>query len=650
MSAPVERVYIGGLDPSRLSVEDVLRRLQRTLQDQVELRHQIATKKKSYCHFDVVSLQTDCTALEAIRKLYNNVTWKGCKIRVQAAEPTFLERLARERQERLEKRQANPPTVTTKATLTAIPRHLKVKRTYGEGSWNVDTKPVEVTDWSAFAKMRNRLLQKQQELQQQRRQQQQQKSQSKNRKGVIASAARRKTYQWNRAVRLCFVGRQENRHDRARSSDGQPVESFTASSSDADDAPDESNDVSSTTGTTDDDSDAVSSTSSKTDDDSTSNGAEILQTLKSSRAKASAYIWSDSSSDEEMDDMGSKKRQGSLVPADYDDRSSNKLVMDEFAAGMERDDSNSYDRQESESDSDAIPTLDLEKDVQTNLSVLAELFPDLSGRKPAEVVGAKDTTNKNSSNEFGWGSQGGIMLRYDPTKQSSGQFVLVKPPDDETASQSSASGRDGESNEESMHTIDEESNTSGDEERLRNDETEKEKMTVNIYEEGKLEKVFRQSGEHTVQIESNANSSRGGFSFGFQLDNEKVVEQPLKPSSATSFSDTAPEVTAKTAKDQPIVVEDSSKIREDEMLEASMEDRDAATRKRRRGFCFPSEDIDRYVEHFYSLNEGKRIREDLEGFKSDPRVQDSWERQRKILTQDWKRKRKHALAKRRKRY
>jgi hypothetical protein len=59
-------------------------------------------------------------------------------------------------------------------------------------------------------------------------------------------------------------------------------------------------------------------------------------------------------------------------------------------------------------------------------------------------------------------------------------------------------------------------------------------------------------------------------------------------------------------------------------------------KRQRRGFVFLEEDLDKYVNVFYSLNEGRDIQHDFGGFQRKETVQDHWAKEKLALTQDWK--------------
>ena len=166
----LERVYVGRIDRSRLALTDVLDRIESALEASSSFRLVPETlhEGSTYCQFDIVRVETNkdptdeddqpnalvapVSGLEVIRKLYHNVTWKGCKLQVEAAKPHYLERLALERAERLQQQTTCAEDDSHKTDRTrqevGLPRHLKIKRAYGQESWKVDTKPFHVKDWN----------------------------------------------------------------------------------------------------------------------------------------------------------------------------------------------------------------------------------------------------------------------------------------------------------------------------------------------------------------------------------------------------------------------------------------------------------------------------------------------------------------------
>ena len=170
---PVERIYIGGIDPERLSVEAVADRLARL--DGVDLVSVDDTSTsrpdgscfvrsgRTFFYLNARTTTEGVTALAVLRKAYNNVKWKGSTIRVEKARPHFLERLQEERNERGRKKESREahvrvsqeetdyiPRVSNEEDTSKVsrrvgpPRNLRIRRRHGEEAFQVDTKPVDV--------------------------------------------------------------------------------------------------------------------------------------------------------------------------------------------------------------------------------------------------------------------------------------------------------------------------------------------------------------------------------------------------------------------------------------------------------------------------------------------------------------------------
>ena len=178
----VQRIYIGGIDPQRLTIDDISSRLRR-LVDVVSIEAP-ANKPSDDCFVHTgpsffylnarcPSAEEDDTAestatpakaspLQVLSKAYNNVKWKGCTLRVEEARPHFLDRLRLEREERerkerqeMEERHQSKDTetsddeneVTTEEAAPSVanlPRNLRIRRRHGEEAFSVDTKPIDV--------------------------------------------------------------------------------------------------------------------------------------------------------------------------------------------------------------------------------------------------------------------------------------------------------------------------------------------------------------------------------------------------------------------------------------------------------------------------------------------------------------------------
>uniref|UniRef100_A0A7S2XNS1 RRM domain-containing protein n=1 Tax=Attheya septentrionalis TaxID=420275 RepID=A0A7S2XNS1_9STRA len=152
---PLERIYVGGLDPDRLTVEEVARRLKSI--EGIEVDSVDPPKSHEFFYVNARPLSSDISpsssALEQISKLYHNVTWKQCKLKIETARPHFLERL---RQEQIERSERSSQLLLDEQTELAkekeepeiikitTKRHLRVRRRFGEEAFCVDTKPRSI--------------------------------------------------------------------------------------------------------------------------------------------------------------------------------------------------------------------------------------------------------------------------------------------------------------------------------------------------------------------------------------------------------------------------------------------------------------------------------------------------------------------------
>ena len=139
-----------------------------------------------------------------------------------------------------------------------------------------------------------------------------------------------------------------------------------------------------------------------------------------------------------------------------------------------------------------------------------------------------------------------------------------------------------------------------------------------IYEQDKLEQVFKQSKR---------GGDDGGFSFGFI--NEQISNMTLaRDGNSVQFSseNTNEKVDIAT-------IETSSAIQELKSIKSH-------GRK-----TFSKCELDEYEKYFFSLNEGSQIQSDLDGMKNNEENQERWQKERAVLTADWKRKQKSALSK-----
>eukprot|EP00977_Amphora_coffeiformis_P025432 scaffold19787_cov196-Amphora_coffeaeformis.AAC.1 len=164
----VERIYIGGLDPDRLSIREILDRFPAHVKIEA-LSH--PDTNPCYCHLSAYLLRQDndkgknakeeASALGVLQKLFHNVKWKGCKLQVQGAKPHFMQRLQAERKERTRPSStlasssgaAEKEDEGERTTSSTLRRFCRIRYAYGKPAWMVDTKPYQVSDGKVFGKM-----------------------------------------------------------------------------------------------------------------------------------------------------------------------------------------------------------------------------------------------------------------------------------------------------------------------------------------------------------------------------------------------------------------------------------------------------------------------------------------------------------------
>lgn len=692
-SAPQkQRIYIGGMDPLRgLTVGDVLRRLElRLLTEGMQL--QDLHQGNCYVQFTAVCNQPP---LAKIKTWFHNVTWKGCKLVVEEARPHLLQRLQEER----ESRNASVETVVLQPE--TLSRHWKVRRGHGEPVRHVDTQPCEVKDWPMLTRIRERHLTQQEKV----------KPHKEEIKAGIATKLAQKQSYYNRSIHLRFTD--ENTLPlHGASSEEQLVSIEASSASDDDDSSatasvhddksgggggkyvwsDESDDDSS------DDmelkstptlqrvgSDGESSSSSDSDENSFQDD-EIPADESSSEeeenpdagilpldqtqidfkvdddeqlenfhgvalvAGTSSHVWTDdeSSMSENGISQSKRKNKSRLLQKPYNDSG-------EF--GVAIDAANGYESLEGEE----IVTIDdqedgLRHDVESNLQVLSQIFPEFLKQQPVKTDADLVAYSQPKETTTGWGSKG-QMLRFDPANpQSANQFVLqdenkVSTNDCKKSANAKSSPKQPSSSEADASSSDENDNS--------NSQLDVERSKIaDIYEQGKLEQVFREVRESAPLIVSTKTDNSGSaFSFGFDLtENEAGKTHAAQSPGSFSFSfavhgkSSSFEKVAGTADVQGRTNVDGDVIMDSDAT-SQKDPTPAYSGRRRRAFQFPEEkDLDDYVHRFfYKLNDGERIIRDLQGWRNDPAVKERWMKERFTLTQDWKRKRKYALSKKQKR-
>ena len=702
-----ERIYIGGLNPPRLTAKDILKRLKslHTIEiqsssiadDEESENDYFESGGKPYLHITATSNDESVSALSIVHRHYHNVKWKGCKLVVELAKPHFLERLAQERSDR-EKRKAEAKealTATPKEPIildepSRIPRRLRVRKKHGDTAVHIDTKPWTVETWSRFQKARTKLKQ--------REEKHYANFIANNNKNTKEESFSPSGPLMHRAVHIRFAtddgSSSVNGNGRARASDEHDNisgvissdESSTSSSSSSDS---DSNSESSRGSVFNKDEESPTKQTSEryewSDDDSDSDDSETAHTSmkktvdfdSQDRAEESTkketYHWS---TDEDSDDEDDQENTNSSLPSR--DRQQLKPVSgtNEFAAGFDDaadfsndDDEKSYDFNQATNENSES---DLVGDVASNLNILSSIFPDMANTKPMNLDG-EDKSEADGEHPFSSSdakksnSSLGFMPRFDPSAKSSEKYIVEDEQEEET-NPSSEERQDEDA-------MDEEVGDSDDEKKNKNDTREKLPNVSTVYEQDKLENVFRKARDAwdadenptTVTASSTNNSApeapsenTSTFSFGFKLDDnnsatKESTNETNSGSNAFSFSFNVPEPDIKDAPPTSAGNEDTTMESKDPAnvpTRATMssahdtdDESDAENAiERHKGLTLPDEDLRKYVDNFFGCNHGVRIMQNPQEFMNDDKERTEWNNERQTLTLDWKRKRKYAIT------
>lgn len=451
-----------------------------------------------------------------------------------------------------------------------------------------------------------------------------------------------------------------------------------------------------------DDSEEENNECSSSSGDSSTDGEEDKSTKK--------YVWSDDEDEESISDSTNNKGTKKMIDGSAYIAAA---AVDEFSGGMDfdiesnsDDDGNASYNSGDEDDDDSAAGggeevhVCLEDDITSNMGILSKMFPNDSFEKQplAAPIANDGEENDNDTTNGGvvkqqqsslYGGAGLIMQRYDPTKESDKRFEVpqVKQDDnndvekqpssqqqedkddilsEDTNNELPASKIDEEEGEENS-TLKEKIELTKEEEKAATYAEENSAPAKDIYEQEKLDDIFKQSREgkssfsltNMFQTDDNKNvyeqdklesvfkearaDSSGGFSFGFQseLPHDSIPADDDKggfsfgfdTGNNTSTENEGPEENNTTTDTAPQALPTS-------MEEAAVHDQPKAksSTKRRKGMRFPESDLDKYEDMFFSLNEGPTILKDLDGMKQNEANQEQWQKERLILTADWKRK------------
>jgi hypothetical protein len=623
-----ERIYIGGLNPPLLKPSDLLLRLKEI--STIEILNDEIDDSKQFFHIFALPLQGE-SAYDIIAKAYNNVKWKGCRITVQKARLHFLQRLEQERQEAELKRMiAANITEAGFPSALLLRRRLRIRQGYGKEAHKVDTKPCDTNDWNSFnaviKKMRSRrdrILIKT--------------------KGVDMSTQAF----YSRGVRLIFDKSLQDEF--THSIEGETNSSVV------------------------DEHDSQGEELLKGFSDDSTSSHSVLQSKDNHKSQSNGYVWStDESEDGSSLDSECQEDSELLVNENNAQESSSKTYMwssDESEScehetvseetieskiskftheNVNFDDENET-RCISPNSLSESNLNDFNQDVEENLRILNNIFPDLQDVTPKNVSGLSEKKKSDTLPV--------LMQRYDPTKDSSREYELVA-----AAADPDTVNLDDIENKNNDIVVDGNIHETTEKDCLEIEQTNTmSKGEKNIYHEARLEEVFRNARESSgvggfqlsslfeAQILSTKDkepsaceSSSGTFTFDFSMkipDSDDAAQK----SNANVQSEGARNMIAtdnfEDGKDPDTLAIQDDMGEEDSTFPIERE------KNQIRGLILPEVIVDSLYVKFFDLNQGRDILQDPEGFRNDEAVQSNWFAERQALTQDWKRKRKYALSK-----
>ena len=630
----VERIYIGGLNPPRLTGADIVSRLKSL---DIEVLSVIAKENKPFVHLTATSKGSD-SALEIISRKYNNVKWKGCKLAVAAARPHFLDLLEMERQHRTQQiialQRTETGTIQTSNNTTsdeehddtssALPRRLRIRKKFGEEAVHVDTKPWQVDNWAKFSKATSKLRKRVQN--------------HVSKKSQMKSESYKPTPLMHRAVHIKF--NQQEEEDRPN------YQSYSRRIKLDENSFDNSHDEESVASDSD-------SSSSNPSSSAASVQSESDKERRNVQIEKKAYIWSDDFDDDDddsqnsdesssvsseeasqgddgalhetkeyemniQDDNTSKKPIGpskSNTKVEYQwssdsdsDESAKEYVnndrpsemafkevttTDEFAAGLDiESDGESIedeDTKEYQASVSNTTSLDMENDVSANLNILSNLFPEMTGTSPALIAEDSKTSNagldqNGTKSLFG---TVGLMPRYDPRDESTQKYeVGIK--DDESVKSASQTLED--ENKSKLETegdsIDKEddNNLQSTSEKTSQGQIQEEsesqiKNSKNVYHQDKLENVFREARSawlgqtnESAHVNTSQESATNGPSSGgaFSFGFDLGEEQVSKEQNDSGFSFSFDVPTQ-------VIPNANDNVKEEEPTKATTDDKDMDT-------------------------------------------------------------------------
>ena len=672
-----QRIYIGGIHPNQLPISTLLSRI---APDYNPNNSNISIHDNNHSSsYLFITYNTIKEAEEVIRE-YNNVKWRGCRLIVEFAKMSFMERLEAERRMlcddvvhrnrdafKGDAHDSDDYDVGKNAKEVSVERrrssrYLKIRNKIyngGKEKLKIDTKPIDVRVTLDSANIRRN-------------------SSQAFYKDVRSKKKIGMHNHHTRAIHVVFDYKEDsnnNIHDDVYDNDDDDDDS-----SNDDDGKDEGIVVGSY---------KWSSSSSESDEDEKYSLHEFHGNDVSNAV--GKYVWS-SDDDSNVDDNNNdehhhqeqeqKQIDGENYNKDLEKKDREKSFKSsfmtqqlqevhccEFTSGLD----DNYEDHKYSHDDDAInifkeeeEEIDLDLEKEQSMKILRSLFPDLKPRKE------KKQTNVDADARI-------IIPRFDPTnflasenitpqtKEKSKSETLSSQEqieyeakinegdnysDERLPNYSGEDGDDGDDVEETMeeagNLIDEKSIESIDEVLLETNQQKK----CDIYQQKVLEGIFQRArGEvkenETVEIKNEASidvnpnsdsTNAGAFSFGFSFVNKNDEE------ALTMIADEKVVKSKKIENTLSVTLED-----EDYNLDVKkMNSSSSITSGQSIGtieyprhvtgslFKIPSEPIMKnLLSSFYALNDIHDV-----GNKTDD---ENWNVERKFLTTDWKQKRKRAL-------
>jgi len=436
--------------------------------------------------------------------------------------------------------------------------------------------------------------------------------------------------------------------------------------------------------------------------------ANALSNDEKNETEEEGYEWSDS--DSESSDTGDHD------PKNSSDRNyltqSTHNALDEFASAVQ-DEAEEYisetsdieDKDDGKVESIKPESFTLEDDVNLNLTLLAQLYPDMKVDTSSKIsVNEKEQKDKNE--KFGF-----TMQRYDPTAEPE---IDYENNQDSTASSDAPSNESSDDDEPSDTEIYEEkvalnsqsiNSKDNDDVSIQNNDAITNAMEDNeqIYEQKKLEDVFQQKrsggGRTDFQLgfqfdldeakenresasdvitkakendekiceqkkledvfqQKRSGGGRTDFQLGFQFDLDGTKEN-IKSDSAREASGNFSfsfDTSSKNNIESTLKSEDTTNSTKNgpstnpqSMDVDSNENEKTIVLPSRMGLNFSASELSDLESKFFNMNEGVdeilAMMDDTNKKESDEAI---WEEERNVLTLDWKRKQKYAQSRKNK--